>query len=88
MGNVKNKCKQTPCHLFEPEKEPQSQSQGQQGLGFVEGLGNNDNHERVVNVAGNSTKEELFLEGNEDEDEDPCERRKAYKKVYYQSYRH
>jgi hypothetical protein len=42
----------------------------------------------VVNVAGNSTKEELFLEGNEDEDEDPCERRKAYKKVYYQSYRH
>jgi hypothetical protein len=30
----------------------------------------------------------LFGEGNEDEDEDPCERRKAYKRVYQQSYKH
>jgi hypothetical protein len=58
------------------------------GLGFVKGLNNNDNHEGVGDVVGNNTKEELFLEGNEDEDKDPCEGRKAYKRDYSQSYRH
>jgi hypothetical protein len=42
----------------------------------------------VGDVVGSSTREELFIEGNEDEDEYPCERRRAYKKVYCQSYRH
>jgi hypothetical protein len=42
----------------------------------------------VGDVAGSSTTNELFIEGNEDEDKDPCERRRAYKKVHQESYKH
>ncbi len=85
MGNLKNKCKQAPYYPSKPEKEPcleffcQSQSLNcNRGFRFVEGPGNDKDHERVGDVASNSFGNELFLESKEDEDKDPCEKRRAY----------
>lgn len=42
----------------------------------------------VGDKACSSTRDKLFMEGNEDEDKDPCGRRRAYKKVHHESYKH
>jgi hypothetical protein len=93
MGNLKKKRKQAPCCLLELEKEPcfeedcQSQSLD---CNSVFSLQKDQAMTKVMNmwemwqvvVLGN----DLFLEGEEDEDKDPCERR-PYKRVYQQNYR-